>query len=132
MTPVKSVACVFLTRHVLLWAGGDGLAWGSSLEGLRTGQGKLLATSVLRTVVHAVILVLLGVSLLNWTIQAPKGPGKTLLDQPSQGWWGSRLESVGTVSAIPREGGLKQMMLPCLDGERSGLGTTTVRIIRES
>lgn len=38
MTPVKSIACVFLTRHVLLWAGGDGPAWSSSLEGIRTGR----------------------------------------------------------------------------------------------
>lgn len=89
--------------------GVTGLAWGFSLEGLRTGQGKLLATSVHGTVVHTVTRVIPGSCLLNWTIQAPEGPRKTLLDQPSQGWWGSRLENVGAISAIPQEGGLKQM-----------------------
>lgn len=109
MTPVESITCVFLSQHVLLWARGDGLAWGFSLEGLRTGQGKLLATSVHGAVVHTVTRVIPGSCLLNWTIQAPEGPRKTLLDQPSQGWWGSRLENVGAISAIPQEGGLKQM-----------------------
>lgn len=119
-----------LTRSPL-GPGDDGPA--SSLEALRTGQGKLLAARAPQAAVHTPKLSSQGApcptGLFMLLTEGPRKPSCTShsVDDGARDW------SVGTVSATPQEGGLKKLKLPCLGGKGRSLGTITVRrIIKES
>lgn len=82
--------------------------------------------------IHTIKPVLPGSSLLKRTIQAPHRVPGNPPKPATPGMVGLEIAECGGCLCNSTGGGLKQMKLPCLEGEGRGLGTTIIRIIKES